>query len=396
MRSRLFATALAALTAAAGLLVPPAALAQEPTVRLLGEHTIAHRAVFEDTIVGGLSSIDRDPHTGDYALLSDDWSDHSPARYYRAEIDLDAEGLHDVELTDVHLLRRPDGRTYPTIDQWRIEQHQHPEAERNVLGTVDPEELRIDPWTGDVAWTSEGQRNQPGGAASDDPITVLMDPAIRVSDAQGAYQQEVPTATNEKMTFGESGPRVDDTLEGLTYAAGGTLLVSALESPLEQDGPVPTTEHGAHTRITVHARHGAAVAQFAYPVDPVFAESPDPDGRGSNGVSSLVAYDTFDPSRYLVVERGYVVGVGSSVRVFEVSTAEATDVLSRHSLVGGGFEPASKRLLVDLADIGAKLDNIEGITWGPPLPTGERTLLLVSDDNFSAAQTTRITALAVG
>ncbi|APU13296.1 MULTISPECIES: esterase-like activity of phytase family protein [Actinoalloteichus] len=395
MSSRMSASILAAIVATTLLVPQSAAVAQEPTVRLLGEQTIAHRLIFQDTVVGGLSSIDHDRRTGQYALLSDDWSDHSPARYYTAEIELDADGLHGVELIDVTSFRRPDGRFYPTIDEWRVEQHEHPVAERNALGTVDPEELRIDPWTGDVAWTSEGQRNVLPGQTPQDPATVLMDPAIRLSTADGDYLRDVPTAPQEKMTFGESGPRVNDTFEGLTFAAGGGLLVSALESPLEQDGPPPTPDQGAVTRITVHDRSGPARAQYAYPLDPVFTE-PGPGARGSNGLSSLLAYDAVDPTRFLAVERAYVSDAGTSVRVYEFSTAWATDVLNRHSLADGDFRPASKRLLVDLGEVGATLDNIEGITWGPILPGGERTLLLVSDDNFSSAQSTRITALAVG
>ena len=41
------------------------------------------------------------------------------------------------------------------------------------------------------------------------------------------------------------------------------------------------------------------------------------------------------------------------------------------------------------------LDNYEGLTLGPRLPGGRRTLLLQSDDNFSAGQVTRVVALGV-
>ena len=55
-----------------------------------------------------------------------------------------------------------------------------------------------------------------------------------------------------------------------------------------------------------------------------------------------------------------------------------------------------KKLVADLAATGlSRIDNIEGITWGPRLPGGEHTVILVSDDNFSASQVTQIVALAV-
>jgi hypothetical protein len=41
------------------------------------------------------------------------------------------------------------------------------------------------------------------------------------------------------------------------------------------------------------------------------------------------------------------------------------------------------------------LDNFEAMTFGPELPGGMRSLILVSDDNGSASQTTRVVLLGV-
>jgi hypothetical protein len=43
----------------------------------------------------------------------------------------------------------------------------------------------------------------------------------------------------------------------------------------------------------------------------------------------------------------------------------------------------------------SRVDNVEGMTWGPPLRSGERSLVFVSDNNFSASQVTQFIALAV-
>jgi hypothetical protein len=53
-------------------------------------------------------------------------------------------------------------------------------------------------------------------------------------------------------------------------------------------------------------------------------------------------------------------------------------------------KPVSKQLLLNMDDLGIYIDNIEGITWGPTLPNGNRTLLLVSDNNFQSFQKTQI------
>ena len=58
--------------------------------------------------------------------------------------------------------------------------------------------------------------------------------------------------------------------------------------------------------------------------------------------------------------------------------------------------PARKRLLLDLEKIGLeRVDNIEGISWGPRLENGRRSLVMISDDNFNAQQVTQILAFEV-
>ncbi|MCI2422420.1 esterase-like activity of phytase family protein [Saccharopolyspora sp. K220] len=386
----------AVLAAAAALFLAPAAFPaaapESDSARLLGSYVVPHDLRVDGTPVGGLSSIDYDRRSGEFAFVSDDWSDYAPARYYRATVTVTERGIEDVTFTGAREFRRPDGSTYPTIDTWRTEQHQVPTTERNVLGTVDPEELRVDPLSGDVAWTNEGQRNVPENGSVRD--TVLLDPALRISHHDGRYLRDLPTAPNERMTMGEEGPRVNETFEGLTYTAGGTQLVSALEGPLEQDGPSANADHGAVSRITVHDRAGLPIAQYAYPVEPLFAHPQPPNDWNTNGISSLLADD--EPNRFLALERGYASGVGTKGRIFEFSTTGADDVMDRHSLADGGFRPVRKQLLVDLDEIGVDYtDNVEGISWGPRLPTGERVLLVVSDNNFSPGQQTQLIAIAV-
>ena len=75
----------------------------------------------------------------------------------------------------------------------------------------------------------------------------------------------------------------------------------------------------------------------------------------------------------------------------------ATDGRGLASLVGADYKPGRKRLVLDLNTLGlAKLDNIEGIAWGPKLPNGNDTLVLVSDNNFNtASQITQLLAFEV-
>ncbi|GAA0507836.1 3-phytase [Saccharopolyspora subtropica] len=347
-------SALLALALLAGAAPPAAATPGE--VRLVGETTLPHALQFDGTTVGGLSGIDYHPRTGEWLLISDDPSDHQPARSYTARID-----GGQVRLTGTRPLLRPDGTTYSE-------------------GSVDPEDVRWDPLSSDLWWTSEGQR----GAQ-------LIDPSIRRADTDGAATGELPLPANLRMAP-DAGPKHNEALEGLTFADGGTRVVTAMEGPLLQDGESPTVDHGALSRITVQSRSGRVLAQYAYPLDPVFAESPT-GGFANNGVSGLLADRG---GRYLVMERSFVTGVGNSIRIYRVDPRGATDVQDVDSLQGAGVRPVRKELLVDLADLGLRtVDNVEGLTWGPRLPDGSRSLVLVSDDNFSPQQTTQVITLAV-
>jgi hypothetical protein len=346
----------------AGSAVPDAGAAVDD-VRVLGEQVVGHDVEFEGTVVGGLSGIDYLSGAGEFVLISDDRSEKGPARVYTARIAWGQNGIDPVRFTGTKPLLRADGAVYPPK-------------------SVDPEDIRVDPWTGDYFWTQEGERSG----------EVLADPSVRVARADGGFVAELPIPENERMRA-DSGPRQNQALEGATFAAGGALFVTAMEGPLLHDGPVATTTAGATTRITVQSRFGPVLAQYAYPLEPVFAESRPEAGQASNGVTAILADDTFDPSRFLVVERAFAKGVGNRVRIFEVDTSTATTVLDAPI---AGARPVAKRLVADLAELGIEaVDNIEGMTWGPRLPSGERTLVLVADNNFAAEQRTQLIVLAV-
>lgn len=367
MSRRALAACLAGAFALGLVHAPVADAVPRSSVRLIGEQTLPHRLSFQGTTVGGLSSIDYDPRTGKYVLICDDRSQLQPARFYTARLEVDADELGPVRLTGTHPLAAADGSTYPP-------------------GTVDPEELRVDPFTGRYYWSQEGERAG----------EVLIDPSVRVARRDGDYVRDLPIADNSRMTP-ESGPRRNLGPEGLTFAAFGALVTSVMEGPLLQDGPEADTTSGALSRITVQGRRGPVLAQYAYPMEPVFAEPVPEGGFATTGVSSILAQGPADPTRYLVLERSFVSGVGNRIRIYEIDTSGATNVRHAESLRDvPRLRPVRKRLLVDLADLGlSTVDNIEGMTWGPRLSTGERSLLLISDDNFSPTQVTQFVALAV-
>jgi hypothetical protein len=52
--------------------------------------------------------------------------------------------------------------------------------------------------------------------------------------------------------------------------------------------------------------------------------------------------------------------------------------------------PAKKSLLLNMDDMGIYTDNIEGVTFGPLLPNGHKSLLFIADNNFKSIQKSEI------
>ena len=73
-------------------------------------------------------------------------------------------------------------------------------------------------------------------------------------------------------------------------------------------------------------------------------------------------------------------------------TTSTASTASRATLLAG-IQAVEKTLLLDLDELGIPLDNVEGMTFGPDLPT-DAPLVLVSDNNFSPAAFTQFLLFA--
>lgn len=348
-------TALAVLTLA-GALGTPAAHAEAP-LTYLGQTRIPYGALYDGTVVGGLSGISYNPVDQLYYLISDDRSERNPARFYTARIPLSDSGIGAVEFV---------GTT--------------PFAGLPTAVPPDPEGIAVDPRRQRLYWSSEGARNVDDG--------MLLDPWVRTAGYDGAFLGEFALPAGLRMSTQNEGPRNNEGLEGLTLTPSGRYVFAAMESPVFADGDMPTEQAGALTRITrFEAETGLPTAQFAYPVDAVSA-GPEAD----NGLSDLVA---LDDGSFLSIERGY--GGHVEARVYRVVIGDADDVLNRPSLLGAPVRTMTKTLLTDLTAVPGldHLDNVEGITLGPLLPDGRQSVVVVTDDNFNADQVTQVLLFAL-
>lgn len=163
---------------------------------------------------------------------------------------------------------------------------------------------------------------------------------------------------------------------------------TANEEALVSDGPISTTSTGTLVRIQRFSTTFAPAGQWAYRTDPISALTPLVDAERSGVVEVLPLGGT----RALVLEREFG---GSFIpdfrsRIYFIDTAGEDDVSARTSLAKAGFESLAKSLLWEG---NFALANFEGMTIGPELADGCRSLFLISDNGGGIDQ--RILALRI-
>ncbi|MDB5826725.1 MAG: hypothetical protein JWQ73_945 [Variovorax sp.] len=318
--------------------------------------------------MGGLSGVDFDPATSEYLLLSDDRSDLAPVRFYTARWpDMAAAAPEPVSVV---FLQRPGDGLWPARAK-----------AIDGLPVPDPESLRFRPGTGTVLWSSEGD------------VVRGFGPALYESARDGRFLREFALPSMFKADPAKQrGPRDNLGFEGLTLTPDGRHAWLAMENALIEDGPVPTLDAaGGPCRFTqIDLVSGRATRQITYVPDAIPQRPIAPGGYADNGVSEVLMIDA---QRMLVLERAYALGTGNSLRLYEIDTSAASDVLTLDTLTPSNHRPARKTLVADFATLGlSRLDNSEGMCWGPALANGHRTLVVVSDDNFNPLQITQFAA----
>ena len=351
---------------------PPAqapARASEPALEFLGEFVVepvpaGHR--LETARFGGISGLTLDLTTGELLGICDEGA---PNRVFVFRTDLAARPF------------RVDLKSYFPLP----------------LGPGAPE--RLDPEA--LAMTRAGRLfvASEGFGRAEPRVPPAIVEFTRRADYVGRLavpSKFIPPATGPLI----HGVRANEAFESLTVTPDDQRLFTGTETALVQDGEPADAQHGTVARILEYQASGGSFEprrEFGYPVDPMPATSFTP----SIFISGLVELLALDGTELLSLERAYAEESGGQrrntnrIRIFHTSLAGATDVSSFDSLRGRrGVTLARKTLVLDLADVlGLSpalpgLENFEGMGFGPPLPDGSRTILLVSDDNFSQRQRT--------
>lgn len=341
------------------------------SIKFLSAYEIPFNLQYKNTTVGGLSGIDYDAGNNLYYLICDDRSDKNPARFYTARIFLGKNKIDSLVFTGVQNMLQRNGQSYPNSKQ-------------NRLLVPDPEAMRYNSKTKELVWSSEGERIVKRGD------TVLIDPSILLIQPNGSYIDSFILPANMHMNAVEKGPRRNSVFEGLAFADNFKTLYVSVEEPLYEDGPqADVTDNNPFIRINkFNTSTKKAVAQYAYKLDPVaYAAKPENEFK-INGVSDIMSMGN---NKLMIIERSFSTGrLPCTIKLFIADLNGASDVTNLALKENKDFIPANKTLLLNMDNLGIYTDNIEGVTFGPLLPDGHKTLLFIVDNNFNPLEKAQV------
>ena len=338
-------------------------------LRLISDYNIAAQTQFNGVEFGGISGIDRDSE-GHYWAISDDRGEVANPRAYVLDIALDANQISSITINKMIYLHDENNQLHPIGRK-----------------TIDPESIRM-AQNGHVYISSEGNYSSNS--------TDLYQPFIREYSLNGSIirQFDIPKAFYYQDNLTQGG-RSNKLFEALTLTPKGELF-AATEDALIQDGPMTSINNGSVIRfLKFDINTGQNTAQYAYDILKIPVDSPPETFRPDNGVSEMLA---LSENEFLVIERAYADLVGNTIRIVKATIQpNTTDVRQISSLVNAQYQSISKQTLLELPIQynSIKIENIEGISWGPTLANGHRTLILVSDNNFQNQKNTQFLAFEV-
>jgi hypothetical protein len=235
------------------------------------------------------------------------------------------------------------------------------------------------------SWSSEGER------ILKEKDTVLSDPAIRVIDLNGKFIDSFLIPVNLQMKAIEKGPRQNGVFEGITFADNYKTVFVSVEEPLYEDGPrADINDNNSYIRLLKFDLNSKKnISQYAYKLEPV-AYKPEPaNAFRINGVPDILS---IAKNKLLVIERSFSTGrLACTIKIFLTDLSNATDIKKNPSLQENKkFVAATKKLILNMDDLGIYIDNIEGVTFGPILPNGHKTLLFIADNNFNPLEKSQV------
>ena len=197
-------------------------------------------------------------------------------------------------------------------------------------------------------------------------------------------------------TSAAHGVRQNLAFEAAAVAPNGRHLFVGMENALVQDGPAATLAGGSYSRILRYSLASGRLDRqnVCDGSDRRVARSADRIRRERPRRAPAVQRSVHALDGALVLRRR--AGDRNTIKLYSVAFPGADDVDGLDSLAAilGSVPAVVKTLLLDLRTLGIPLDNVEGDDR-PTLPDGRRSLVLVSDNNFSPAGFTQFLLFAL-
>jgi hypothetical protein len=332
------------------------------TLRFIGDINFPTGEKFQDTIIGGLSGITYDKDQKKFLAVSDDKSQVNEARFYEFDFTL-TDKTFSVKPASVVKLKNANNAYFKKND-------------------TDFEGITL--YGNDVLISSEGAIN-----AGKSPEFYRFSRTGEFKDLLPVpdkfllpkkYRADAPYGSRDNLSF-----------EALSTALDGSVTYLGSEDALLQDGPTATSTDNSFTRIIIYKGLKPSM-EIAYQLEKVETPTVLNVTAGMNGLVDIAA---IDDKNFFTMERSYLPLKNKNIiRIFRCTiTDKTTDISPMDSIKKATYKAVDKVLVADLDSFIANmnphnLDNIEGITFGPSLPNGNQTLIVVSDNNFSPTQRT--------
>ncbi|MNL03545.1 hypothetical protein D3C87_1240860 [compost metagenome] len=341
-------------------------------LKYVGETEIKFDTKFDKIAIGGISALSW--NDGILYALSDDKGGKGEPRFYAFDLKIDKKKV-TLKPKAIHYLTGL------------------PDKDGKKAG-LDPEGMARTS-SGNFFISSEGNNNAK-------PREM---PRIFEVKADGKWNLDITLPEKylpEPTGLQTKGTQNNLAFEGLSLAPSGTSLFTATEGSLFQDVSMAGSEKGEVIRLLKFDFKDSwkASKEYAYRMEPLVANDIGP--QVFVGVSEILA---LSDDKVIVMERGVRISPAkiwsNRVTLYLADLTTATDTLPLAKLADGKkIVEVPKTKLIDFetdlkTDRKHSVENFEALAFGPKLPDGRKTLLVMTDDNFSKTQKTQLLVFAV-
>jgi len=344
------------------LLAAATAQAKSFKLELYAQTSLAPKLTLGNEKVGGLSGM----FLEDTKLIavSDDRGKLGPSRYYELELKISVGKL------DLTLKKAQHFKDVPPA--WILD-----------LEGLAP--LK----NGDLLLTTEGDNNKKPRAL----------PHLFVTNHQGVFKSEIPVPDKflpETTGLQTKGIENNKGFEGLSVHPGGQGFFLMNEYPIMTDqGDDDSSFWLRLVEFLKDKDSFKAKAEYAYKL----SRAPK-NANGAElfrGVSEILS---LSDGKLFILERGARLskaGIAYSGALYLVDITGAQDVSGVKNLSEGKSVSLKKELLVDFEELlkTQTLENFEALSLGPILPDGRKSLLVLSDNNFSSKEKSTLLVFAI-